>query len=229
LSQSQRDKSEIKKVEGTIMNRDFEFKQLLRAYRKGIITEATFEQEMASLENGSGPSANGGGFTVFGKTYGSEREALLNVLDLIRAGEESAGKAIPKWVEACKTDCIRSGLKMIAEREAYHGRVFAQRLQEIGGECRADISGELRDYLAYIADPKVADLDKLHRAASFVRDPKEVLRVLNEFADMIKDDVQTKEMIRLFAEDECSSATWLNQSCEILTKLAKESRPAANA
>jgi len=36
------------------MNRDFEFKQLLRAYRTGIISETTFEQEMKQLENGGG-------------------------------------------------------------------------------------------------------------------------------------------------------------------------------
>ena len=34
------------------MNREFEFKQLLRAYRGGIISEAVFEQEMARLETG---------------------------------------------------------------------------------------------------------------------------------------------------------------------------------
>ena len=32
------------------MNRDFEFKQLLRAYRGGIISESVFEAEMAKLE-----------------------------------------------------------------------------------------------------------------------------------------------------------------------------------
>ena len=35
------------------MNRDFEFRQLLRAYRSGVITEETFEQEMANLETGA--------------------------------------------------------------------------------------------------------------------------------------------------------------------------------
>ena len=35
------------------MSRDFEFKQLLRAYRNGIIDEATFDKEMAGLEGDS--------------------------------------------------------------------------------------------------------------------------------------------------------------------------------
>ena len=35
------------------MNRNFEFKQLLRAFRSGIIDEGTFESELGALENGS--------------------------------------------------------------------------------------------------------------------------------------------------------------------------------
>ena len=43
------------------MNRDFEFRQLLRAYRAGIISEKTFEAEMAEIEhNGSANGASGG-------------------------------------------------------------------------------------------------------------------------------------------------------------------------
>ena len=66
------------------MNRDFEFKQLLRAYRSGIISEHAFEEEMAKLE-GSAPAANGdgGGFHAFGKTYKSERAAIVSFLDRI--------------------------------------------------------------------------------------------------------------------------------------------------
>src|SRR5580704_17206108 len=44
---------------GNAMNRDFEFKQLLRAYRAGIITEATFEAELAEIERGAGTNGNG--------------------------------------------------------------------------------------------------------------------------------------------------------------------------
>src|SRR5882672_1477544 len=117
------------------MSRDFEFKQLLRAYRSGIISEATFDQEMACLENGTSMNGNGaGGFKAFDRTYKSERAAIVSFLDKVRAGEELAGKALPKWAAICKIECIRSGLKMVAEREAYHGRVFEQRVKELGGE-----------------------------------------------------------------------------------------------
>src|SRR5438270_12527625 len=107
------------------MSRDFEFKQLLRAYRNGIINEASFEQEMACLENGMSTNGRGaGGFRAFDRTYKCERAAIVSFLDKVRAGEELAGQALPTWDGICKVDCIRSGIKMIAEREAYHGRVL---------------------------------------------------------------------------------------------------------
>jgi len=56
------------------MNKDFEFKQLLRAYRKGIISEETFEKEVGTIEGGA--SANGAGLRAFGRTFGCERDAV---------------------------------------------------------------------------------------------------------------------------------------------------------
>src|SRR5713101_6197657 len=67
------------------MSRDFEFKQLLRAYRSGIISQATFEGEMTCLEEGMPTANNGngssGGFKAFGRTYKSERDAVVSFLD----------------------------------------------------------------------------------------------------------------------------------------------------
>ena len=63
------------------MNRDFEFKQLLRAYRAGIINEKTFEAEMAEIEHGAnanGGNGTAGGFRYMGKTYKSERDAVVS-------------------------------------------------------------------------------------------------------------------------------------------------------
>ena len=117
------------------MNRNFEFKQLLRAYRTGIIDEATFEQEMKYLENGAHSSngAGSGAFKAFGKSYDSERAAVVGFLEAVSAAETNGGETVRAWLEVCTTDCIRGGLKMVAEREAYHGRAFTQRLAELGG------------------------------------------------------------------------------------------------
>jgi hypothetical protein len=54
------------------MNQDFVFSQLVQAYRRGIISEAAFEREMAEVERGAG--ANGGGFSANGQSYTSSED-----------------------------------------------------------------------------------------------------------------------------------------------------------
>src|SRR6266404_1287243 len=202
------------------MSRDFEFKQLLRAYRSGIISQATFESEMNCLEataptahNGNGSSS---GFKAFGRTYKSERDAVVSFLDKVRAGEAGGGEAFSAWAEVCKTDCIRTGIRIVAEREAYHSRVFAQRLAELGGERRAMTTEDGRKYTAYLGDPSIPDNEKLLSFTKRVGKPEDAIKPICEFAELLKEDLSTKEALRLFAEDELSTAKWLWDSCAAL-------------
>src|SRR5260370_15269374 len=91
------------------MSRDFEFKQLLRAYRSGIISQATFEGEMTCLEAGMPTAHNGngssGGFKAFGRTYKSERDAVVSFLDKVRAREAGRGAAIAAGGPRSPTAC----------------------------------------------------------------------------------------------------------------------------
>jgi hypothetical protein len=43
------------------MNRDFEIRQLLRAYRSGLKSEAAFDEEMVRLEHEAGGPEQGPG------------------------------------------------------------------------------------------------------------------------------------------------------------------------
>jgi hypothetical protein len=201
------------------MSRDFEFKQLLRAYRNGIISEAAFEDEMAKLERGeTAPISNGGaGFHAFGRTYRSERDAIVSFLDKVRAGEAGGGEAFARWASVCKTDCIRSGLRMVAEREAYHARVFEQRVLELGGDKRAATDDKGRQFADFLANPEVSDLEKLHRFTSRIGNPQEAVKPIHDFAALIKEDMETKEALKLFAEDELSSTKWLTEACVALS------------
>jgi hypothetical protein len=213
------------------MNKDFEFKQLLRAYRSGIITEATFENEMCSLENGAG--TNGARTIRFlDKTYNSEREAILDFLDKASAAEGVGATGITKWVGVCKTECVKGGLRMVCEREAYHSRVFEQRLIELGGSRKEGVNEEARKYIEYVSDPNMTDAAKLLRVTSIIPDPKKAVQPIFDFCDQIKDDQQTKEMLLLFGRDELSSATWLNEACALLngknTGKTTEAKPQAS-
>jgi hypothetical protein len=192
------------------MNKNFEFKQLLRAFRTGIIDEPTFEQEMKSLENGA-YSSNGNGagaFKAFGKSYGSEREAVIKFLEAVSAAETNGGDTVRAWLGVCTTDCIRGGLKMVSERESYHGRAFTQRLAELGGTMPDRMNDEFKKQLAHQGDPTISDLKKLKRGAERFPNPEETIRPLFEFAASLKEDQQTKEMVQLFAEDELSTLKW---------------------
>lgn len=210
------------------MSRDFEFKQLLRAYRSGIISQATFEGEMAWLEAGAPTTnGNGAGFNAFGRTYRSERAAVISFLDKVRAGEANGGEAFAAWAEVCKTDCIRSGIRMVAEREAYHSRVFAQRLAELGGDARAMTTEDGRKFTAYLGDPSIPDNEKLLQFTKRVGKPEEAIKPICEFANLLKEDVSTKEALRLFAEDELSTAKWLWDSCAALNAPRSEAGASA--
>jgi hypothetical protein len=193
-----------------IMNKNFEFKQLLRAFRTGIIDETTFEHEMKQLENGAHASnGNGAGaFKAFGKSYATEREAVVKFLEAVSAAETNGGDTVRAWLGVCTTDCIRGGLKMVAERESYHGRAFTQRLNELGGTMPDRNTEEFRKQLAYQGDASIPDLTKLKRGAERFPNPEETIRPLFEFAASLKEDLQTKEMVQLFAEDELSTLKW---------------------
>ena len=193
------------------MNQNFAFKQLLRAFRAGVIDEATFESEMMALENRAHTNGNGHrawAFTAFGKTYASEREAVIKFLETVSAAETNGGDTVRAWLEVCTTDCIRGGLKMVAERESYHGRAFAARLAELGGTMPDRMTDEFKKNLAQLRDTNVSDLAKLKRGAERFPNPEETIRPLFEFAASLKEDLQTKEMVQLFAEDELSTLKW---------------------
>ena len=213
------------------MSRDFQFQQLLRAYRNGIISQSTFESEMARLE-ADAPTANGngnggGGFKAFGRTYKSERAAVVSFLDKVRVGEAIGGEAFAAWAEVCTTDCIRTGIRIVAEREAYHSRIFAQRLAELGGEARATATEAGRKSIAYLGDRSIPDNAKLLDFTKRVGKPEDAIKPICEFAALLKEDLSTKEALRLFAEDELSTAKWIWDSCAALN--APKQQPSASA
>jgi hypothetical protein len=205
------------------MNRDFEFRQLLRAYRNGIISEETFEEEVSALERGV--ATNG----VGAKNASSEREQIIEFIDQIRANEACSGQAFAKWVQACKTDCLGGGLAIVAERESYHARVFEKRLRELGVEPRAKEAAAVLEFHDYFPDNSLSDAQKLLRLTPGFANPKEAVQFFFDFADKIKDDLNTKEMIKLYAQDELSSATWLLESCAALNAPAKKTTTSASA
>ncbi len=211
------------------MNREFEFKQLLRALRAGIIGEAAFEQEMGRLEaDGASVSngANAGGFRAFGKTYKSERAAVVSFIDKVCAGEANAAEAFNGWADVCTTDCLRTGLRIVAEREAYHARIFERRMRELGAERRAGASEEGRRLKACLIDAKRSDAEKLMEFMRRTGEPEAVVKPIDDFAALLQEDLETKEALRLFCEDEYSTLKWMRDACAAINAAPGAAAPA---
>ncbi|MGA2410878.1 MAG: hypothetical protein ABSG46_10890, partial [Candidatus Binataceae bacterium] len=115
--------------------------------------------------------------------------------------------------------------------ESYHARIFEQRLKELGAEKKAVEAEEVSKFHDYFGDTSISDADKLLRLTSLFTDPKEATNFIGEFASKLKDDQQTKEMLKLFQQDELSSTTWLLESCAALNGLnsGKQAVAAAGA
>jgi len=211
------------------MNKNFEFKQLLRAFRSGIIDEATFESELGALENGSAGTNGHRGFMAFGKNYASEKEAIIAFVDRVRAGEAGGAEAFNGWVKSCKTECIYMGIQMIAEREAYHSRIFAKRLADLGGTERAGRTEEGRKLVETLSSTEIPDNKKFLYITSNFGKPEDAIAPLKAFGESIKEDMMTKEAVMLFCEDELSSARWLWNTCATLNAPAQGASASASA
>jgi hypothetical protein len=191
------------------MNRDFEIKQLLRAYRSGLMSEAAFDEEITRLEHEAAGPEQSPGFEAFGQHYRTEREALLAFFDELHATQMDAAVAFGKWAAVCRTPGLRTGLIMIAERNAGHARILARRAHELGGELHSVATEHGSKLVEVLANPQVEDLDKLATLVGLIQDPKEAVAPILGFASMLKSDVESQQALRLLADDELSTATWL--------------------
>ena len=207
------------------MNRDFEIRQLLRAYRSGLMSEAAFEEEMTRLEQGNGEQLQARpGFEALGRVYRSEREAVVNFLDQLHATQMEAAVGFAKWAAVCRTTGLRTGLLMVAERDAYHARVLERRVRELGGELHGAPTEHGSRLVELLANRELGEPDKLLALISFIRDPREAIAPILQFASALRTDLETKQALRLLAEDELSSATWLHEICALLSVQASENQ-----
>jgi cytochrome P450 len=155
-------------------------------------------------------------FRAFGRSYRSERAAIVSFLDKVRVGEQNGGQAFAAWAAVCQTDRLRTGLRIIAEREAYHSRVFERRLEELGGEKRATVTESGRRFRERLADPNLSDAEKLRCFTEEVGRPQDAVRPIRDFAALLAEDLDTKEALGLFAEDEMSTTKWIWDACVAL-------------
>ncbi|MBI3784216.1 MAG: hypothetical protein HY270_12540 [Deltaproteobacteria bacterium] len=94
------------------------------------------------------------------------RQAILEGLNVFRALEAWGAKLYAAWAELESDRRLQTGHLMIAEREANHARLLAERVRVLGGEPGpACVDAILAEQLAELKDLKgfVAQLDGLKR------------------------------------------------------------------
>lgn len=190
---------------------DFEARQLLKAYRKGLISDALFEEQMREIGNGNGHRS----YTYSGKSYASEREMITALLDEFRCGENFAAEYLSKWVDVSDQDCVKGGLRVVQQREAYHAQILEARLRELGGMPQCTVPQERRDKeLPFYSSVETKDAQKLLSIASRLSDPAAALKPLTDAIGQIQEDQQSKELLRSLVDDEMSSIKWLLEACQ---------------
>ena len=122
----------------------FELRQLLKAYRRGLISDEVFEEQVREIQGNGAPTAGDGGaahqpYRVRERTFATEREMMLYFLDEFRAGETFGGEVFALWYSVASDPRVRGGLQVVREREAMHGRLLAARIAALGGRCHATL------------------------------------------------------------------------------------------
>lgn len=190
---------------------DFEVRQLLKAYRKGLISDALFEEQMKELGNGQRS------YRYNGQSHATEREMIMHLLDEFRCAENFAAEYLCKWIEASDQECVKGGLRVVQQREAYHAQILEARLRELGGIPQCTVPQERRDKeMLFYSSTQTKDAEKLLSIASRLSDPAAVLKPLTDAIGQIQEDQQSKELLRSLIDDEMSSIKWLMEACRTL-------------
>lgn len=208
----------------------FERRQLLRAYRRGLISDELFAEQMREIGADSGanggPGSNGrsAAYTVephryrIGKrTYATERVMLIRFLDDFRAAETFGGVVLSSWLDVARDRELRGGLRVVCEREAMHGRLLGNRLAEIGGRPEKSLPETGREASrARFGSREVSDGEKIREIVRRLKDVESAVAPIREVIDQIEEDRETRNLLASILEDEAATVRWFHATAERL-------------
>lgn len=208
---------------GTTMaevDRGFELRQLLRAYRRGLISDEVLEEQLHEIGlDGAPPGTARNGHTskpaktyrVRERTFTSERDMLLHFLDEFRAGETFGGEVFALWYSVCRDPRIRGGLQVVREREAMHGKLLAARIATLGGHSQAALPEKFQTAArARLGSAEISDADKI---ADFVRrlpDAEAAVAPIRAVIAQIEQDCESRALLENVLEDELATVRWFH-------------------
>jgi hypothetical protein len=161
-----------------------------------------------------------------GREQSAEKQPMLPLHGLARAAlwdtvVISGLALVEEEMEAERAALCGPRYAHLAERQAqrsggYHVRIFEKRMRDLGLECKAKTSPLGRQFTQQLSDAKASDNDKLLYATSFTPDVEAFFKPFKELAENVKDDLESKELFKLYVQDEISSAKWLMEACATL-------------
>jgi hypothetical protein len=91
----------------------------------------------------------------------TEKPSYLGLLNAISLAESEAGVYLEAWANATDDGDLAATLRLVAARETSHGVLFCRRLCELGYELRQKVNPKASERLAYYANPKISDCEKV--------------------------------------------------------------------
>jgi len=201
------------------VDRGFELRQLLRAYRRGLISDEVLEEQLHEIGAvGNGAAAPIGHaaepakvYRVRERTFAAERDMILHFLDEFRAGETFGGEVFALWYSVCRDPRIRGGLQVVREREAMHGKLLAARIATLGGRSQAALPEKFQAAArARLGSAEISDADKI---ADFVRrlpDAEAAVAPIRAVIAQIEQDCESRALLENVLEDELSTVRWFH-------------------
>lgn len=198
-----------------VVTKEFEARQLVKAYRRGLISDELFAEQMCEIGM---PTTAGKTYTINGRAYASERKMLISFLDKFRAGELYASQVLPLWIDTCRIPELKGGLRTVCHREYMHSQLLEQRLRELGGELRASIPDDVQDKgRKHLGSTTVSDAEKLREFIARNPDVESAIKPIKDIICQIEDDLETKAVLQTLCDDEAATAGWLRAMCECLS------------
>jgi rubrerythrin len=156
------------------------------------------------------------------QTIGTEQAAIIEGLNVFRALEAWGATLYAAWAASERDARLAAGHLIIAEREATHARLLAERLRALGAEpAPACVDAVLAEQLAELKDlcGFVAQLDGLRRVterdAARMTDCRRALDRALEAAAAV--DPATHAFLRQLYGEEKVSAAWYRHTYGELT------------
>lgn len=197
------------------VSKQFELRQLLKAYRKGLISDELFEEQLAEISTG-GDGAGGGAaaakrYRVRDRVFATEREMLHCFLDEFRAGETFGGEVFAAWHAVAVDPRVKGGLAVVREREAMHGRLLGERLAQIGGTASASLSEKFQATArARLGARDVPDAAKVADFNRRLPDAEAAVAPIREVIAQIEEDCESRALLEAIVEDELATVRWFH-------------------